>query len=302
MTLKLIELLGEQPILNLLPIRYLQPDEVLFMGTRATHDVSQHLQRLVEDQMKVHQTTVHNPYDPPSIHADIERKIHKLGWSPGDIIYDLSGGNKMMAFAAYQSARDGGSRVADLENIRHRYRLRLYEFDGHLVMKEDVALPGVISIADYLNAHLPGFEEGGFSRDKRGRTDVGGHFEETIYSTLAPHVDEIMAGVRPAGVAEQIEIDMIVRRGNAVGIIEAKTGVKKAGIDQLDTAGNPHYLGEYLVKFLVTGRYLPRSHKVLASVQEIHVVEMPGYEERRGIPERERQALVRAVQTALSGR
>ncbi len=146
-------------------------------------------------------------------------------------MYDLSGGNKMMAFAAYQSARDGGSRVADLENIRHRYRLRLYEFDGHLVMKEDVALPGVISIADYLNAHLPGFEEGGFSRDKRGRTDVGGHFEETIYRTLAPHVDEIMAGVRPAGVAEQIEIDMIVRRGNAVGIIsKPRPASKKRGL------------------------------------------------------------------------
>jgi hypothetical protein len=38
-----------------------------------------------------------------------------------------------------------------------------------------------------------------------------------------------MAGVRPAGVSDQIEIDLVVRRGNSVGIIEAMTGVKKAG-------------------------------------------------------------------------
>ncbi|MFC2053747.1 hypothetical protein ACFLV7_05535 [Chloroflexota bacterium] len=61
------------------------------------------------------------------------------------------------------------------------------------------------------------------------------------------------------------------------------------------------YLGEYLSNFLVSGRLLPRSHKVLASVQDIHVVKIPGYEERRGIPERECQTLIQAVQTALSG-
>jgi hypothetical protein len=33
---------------------------------------------------------------------------------------------------------------------------------------------------------------------------------------LAENVDELKAGVRPEGVADQIEIDLVVRQGNAV--------------------------------------------------------------------------------------
>jgi hypothetical protein len=78
-------------------------------------------------------------------------------------------------------------------------------------------------------------------------------------------------------VSKQIEIDLVVRIGNNVGLVEAKTWVNKAGIDQLDTAGNSVYLGKHATKFLVTSRYLPRAHKTLASSQHTHVVELPGY-------------------------
>ena len=62
--MKLVELLGPQPILNLLPIRYLKPEEILFVGTRDTHDISRYLQSLLHDQAKIHLTEVRNPYDP----------------------------------------------------------------------------------------------------------------------------------------------------------------------------------------------------------------------------------------------
>jgi hypothetical protein len=103
-------------------------------------------------------------------------------------------------------------------------------------------------------------------------------------------------------VAEQIEIDLMVRRGNRVGIVEAKTGVKKAGIDQLDTAGNAHYMGDHILKFLVTGRYLPRAHKMLAVAEEISVIELPDYNDRRRLPVQDEQRLIETVQRKLDGR
>ena len=112
-------------------------------------------------------------------------------------------------------------------------------------------------------------------------------------------MDEVLAGVRPAGVADQIEIDLIVRRSNGIGIIEAKTGVKKSGIDQLDTAANPHYLGMYATKFLITGRRLPRAHQTLAVAQQIHVIELPGYYPGRGIAKNERQFLRQQIEQKL---
>ena len=303
MTKNLVTLVGEQPLPTLLSIRHLDAKEVLFVGTREWHSVSQHLQTLVGRERHIHLTEVRDPYDPPAIHRQVRKKLHKLGWSPETITYDLSGGNKMMAFAAYQLAVEDRGELVDVEFVRHQHRLRRYRLDGnHAVREEDLALPELITIADYLNAHAPGFEVDGFSRDHRGRIDAGGEFESTIHRALEPHVDELMAGVRPGAVAQQIEIDLVIRCGNNVGLVEAKTGVNKAGIDQLDTAGNPIYLGRYASKFLVTGRYLPRSHKALALAEGIHVVELPGYTVQHGIPDQEGRRLIQTVRAALAGR
>ncbi len=302
--MKLVTLLGPQPILNLLPLRYLQPNEVLFVGTRDTHDISRHLQNMLQNQLQIHQTEVHDPHDPFAVYKSIHKKLHKLGWEGEATIFDISDGTKMEAFGVAKLAREMGSFIVDVELIYGRYHLRLYKFENeHLILQEDASLPeNLITIADYLHAYLPGFEVGGAARDAQGHVDIGGRFEETIYHTLAPHVDEILAGVRPAGVADQIEIDLIVRRGNRVGIVEAKTGVKKAGIDQLDTAGNAHYLGDHVLKFLVTGRYLPRAHKMLAIAEEIQVIELPGYQDNRRLPDQEERRLVDTVKQKLDGR
>ena len=83
--------------------------------------------------------------------------------------------------------------------------------------------------------------------------------------------------------------------------MEAKTGVKKAGIDQLSTAGNPHYIGDHILKFLVTGRYLPRAHKMLAIAEEVRVVELPGYRDHSRLPQQEERLLVDTVKRALDG-
>lgn len=300
MTRKLIELVNHQPILNLISIRAVKPDEVIFVGTQEQHATVEHLKHTLRRKIDVHTLDVHDPFDPITIYKDIEVYMKRLGWEPSKTIFDLSGGSKMMAIGAYQLAMEKSGILADVERVRHQYRLRLYHFkNGHALLKQDVVLPPLITIEDYLNAHLPGFDVGGFSTDERGRIDEGGEFEKTIYEALKPNVDEVLAGVRPAGVAGQIEIDLVVRRNNGVGIIEAKTGVKKAGIDQLDTAGNPMYMGMYATKFLITGRRLPRAHKTLAVAQQIHVIELPGYYPGRGIPNNERQFLRQQIEQML---
>lgn len=301
--MKLISLIGYHSIVTLLAIRELQASEILFVGTKESHDLAQHLQQLVGRDVTVHQSELYDPFDAPYVIQAIQKKIKKLGWDAHETVFDLSGGSKIMFYAAMSIAKAHESPSVDIERIGHRYRIRQWEFQKHhLVRTRDEFLTDLISISDYFHCYLPGFNEDGFSQNKMGRVDIGGRFEQTIYESLADHVDEIMAGVRPQGVAEQIEIDLVVRLGNNVGIIEAKTGVKKAGIDQLDTAGNPHYLGDFLTKLLVTGRYLPRAHKALASAQEIRVIELPGYDDRRGLSSKEKRVLVETVQQALSGR
>lgn len=302
--MKLVELLGPQPILNLLPIRHLQPDEVLFVGTKETHDVSRHLQSLVKDQAQVHLTELRLPHDPYEVRKTIGKKLRKMGWTGDDLVFDLSDGTKAESFGIVRLAREMKVPVVDTELIGGRYRLRRWvphPTEDDFIFESDTVLPELITIGDYFRAYLPGFDVGGAAKDAHGHVDIGGRFEETIYRTLAPHVDEILAGVRPAGVSDQIEIDLVVRRGNRVGIIEAKTGVKKAGIDQLSTAGNPLYMGKDILKFLVTGRYLPRAHKMLAVAEGIRVIELPGYQDNRRLPDQEERRLVDTATRALDG-
>ena len=97
--MKLVELLGSQPILNLLPMLYLKPDEILFVGTRETHDIGRHLQSLMEGKAKIHLTEVRDPHDPFAVHKVVGKKLRKLGWSGKDVTFDLSDGTKMESFA-----------------------------------------------------------------------------------------------------------------------------------------------------------------------------------------------------------
>jgi hypothetical protein len=300
MTRKLIELVDTQPLPNLISIRALRPDEVLFVDSRDTQRVKKRLMQVIKRDIRVHTLTLPNRHDPIDIFQRIERKLSDLGWGKKKVIFNVSGGNRPEAFAAYELTRLHDGVLADLEWVKKEWFVRLYRFDqGRPVLKSNVRLPGVITLADYLNIHLPGFVEEGSITRKHGRVDEGGVFEKALYEAIAPEVDEILAGVRPKGVRNQIEIDLVIRRGNEVGIVEAKTGVNKAGIDQLSTAGAEDYLGEYLTKFLITGRRLTPEIKALAQAQQVHIIELPGYDIRRGIPPNERNFMLQVIRNAM---
>jgi len=300
MTRKLIELVDTQPLPNLISIRALRPDEVLFVDSRATQRVTKRLRNVIKRDIRVHTLTLPDRYDPLAIFQRMEARVSDLGWGKKKMIFNVSGGNRPEAFAAYELAKSHNGVLADLEWVKKDWFVRLYRFvDDRPVMKSNVRLPGVITLPDYLNIHLPGFVEEGSITRKHGRVDVGGVFEKALYEAIAPEVDEILAGVRPKGVRKQIEIDLVIRRGNEVGIVEAKTGVNKAGIDQLSTAGAEDYLGEYLTKFLITGRRLTPEIRALAQAQQVHVIELPGYDFQRGIPANEHNFMLQVIRNAM---
>lgn len=300
--MKLVSVLSDQPIRSLLPIRFLKPAEVLLVGRRQMHEVSQHLAAVLKGETTLHLLEITDPYNPNAVYDKLRMAVSKLGWLPHETLFNLTGGTKMMAFGAYHLAHEQKSDLVYLEEWDNRPDVvNRYHFQhGVAKLSEQHTIPPVITIADYLNIHLPGFDITGFSGDDHRRLTSGGLFEKTIHDALAESVDEVLAGVRPKGVGDQIEIDLVARCGNRVGIIEAKTGVKKQGIDQLDTAGGHHYLGEHIVKILVTGGRLSRAYHTLAAAQRIRIIELPDYRERYGLSDRDKQHLTRTIQEALT--
>jgi hypothetical protein len=218
------------------------------------------------------------------------------------VTFNLTGGTKMMALAAFSLAAQTGSRFVYLEN--RGSRLQRYRFEaGAPVREEPLDLPELITAEDYLKAHLDGYTEDGFSRDEQGKLTDGGQFEEAVYLALETRLDDVLPGVRPARVARQIEIDLVLRAGNKVGIAEVKLGSQglKRGLDQLKMAGEPTYLGTYTAQFLITAAVrLPNPIRTLARERGVHVIQAPGYQAGRPLTKADADRLAADIRRVLA--
>jgi hypothetical protein len=270
----IISLIGEQPIPNLLPIRYQPPNVAVLVHTGRTQAAAERLTRLLPDGCEPVPCLV-SAYDIQEIVHALQALIEKRGWLRADILVNLTGGTKAMALAAHSIAASYGAPFLYLQSEGKQTRLYRYEFDsdGNPCVAASQLLPALITINDYLRAYVDDYRLLGFAKD-----DSGGLFERAVYEALEPVVDEIVAGAR---LLQALEIDLIVRCLNQVGIIEAKTGpgVKK-GIDQLNTAGGQRYLGTYTRKMLVSDQCWDESRsnlRKLAEARRVKIIELPSF-------------------------
>lgn len=270
-----ISLIGEQPIPNLLPLRCQPPDVAVLVHTNLTGDAARRLGHLLPEICEVLFCLV-SPYDISQIVRHLRALIEEHGWVSGDLLFNLTGGTKAMALAAYLLAAERRAPFLYLQSEGKKARLYRYEFVGGAMPQvvDDRLLPGLITIDDYIRAYAGEYHITGFSSG-----DAGAPFERAVFAALEPVVDEIVAGVR---LTQALEIDLVLRCENQVGIAEVKTGREiKKGIDQLNTAGGQRYLGTYTSKVLISDHCWEAEGwsnlKELAEARRIAVVEAPSF-------------------------
>jgi hypothetical protein len=211
-----------------------------------------------------------------------------------------------MSFAALIIAGQINARIVYLESEEKKKLLYSYHFRNNQLQADSVSpevLPTLISADDYLRAHVKHYSLVGYSRDKKtGEISDGGLFEQCTESVLKTAGVEVLTGVKPGGVGEQIEIDHVIRIGNNVGIAEVKLGGEegqKKGLDQLAMTGGREYLGTYTSKFLIIARTLNRGLHELARARGIVIIEV-GYDVRRNeISYMGKQRLIAEMEKAL---
>jgi len=299
----MLTLIGEQPIPVLLPTRYIKAEKTVLVYTERTRDIAERLLKMINpgDNLKNHLKV------PPYDFDKILKILQQAASNEKNLIFNLTGGTKIMALAAYAVALQTKSNFVYLQSEDKKSLLFHYEFQNGIltrVVGSPFTLDNLINAADYLNAHLPGFDEEGFSCDKNRQLNEGGYFEQAVFNVIKNNGFEVLAGVRPKGVAEQIEIDLIIRFGNQVGIAEVKSGdiqgeAPKKGLDQLAMAGGREYLGIYTAKFLINARKVNSRIRTLAQKRGISIIELPSYKKGHALAQSDINLLIQTIKEKL---
>lgn len=300
----MISLIGEQPLPNLLPIRRDEPKDVVLAyteGTRGTENVKIRLEKLLRKSTRVHPLQV-RPFDIRSTEALLRDFITNRGWKPEELVFNLTGGTKAMAIAAYELAETWHSRFLYLQseatqNVLYRY---CFDANGKAELEVEDVIPGVINLDDYLRIHLEQFTIEGFAKTE------GGKFEEVIAKALERNVDEIVPGVKQYG--GKVDVDLVLRCGNQVGLAEVKTGTqcnKADGMRHLNSAGQRQFLGTYAKKLLIQNMsWDPRQasdYRDLTKASDIKLIVLPSYQLDGDLSTDDRDRLIREVTTLLRG-
>ncbi len=291
----MISLVGEQPIPNILPIRHEEATEVVLAYTMSTKKVFQRLEKLLKPTVEVHPLEV-LPYD---ISADIlvlQKLIDEKKWNSSSLVFNLTGGTKIMSLAAYEVARNLSAQFLYFQSEGQESKIYKYVFKKReAVLCGDENIQESISLKEYLHAFLGEYVERGFSKTK------GGDFERAVESFIRLAVDECLVGIN----RHALDIDLVCRISNQVAVVEIKSGERarqKEGIDQLNTAASREFLGTYTRKVLVIDTVWDHTRSNLRELAEAHnitLIELPSFHLQGKIDNKEKELAIATIQKIL---
>ena len=130
MTTTMIALVGGQPMPNLIPIRHYRPDSVLLIYTERTQNVYERLKSTLQPATTVHGLET-DSYRIVSIITSIQEWLDQADiQEDNEITFNLTGGTKAMAFAAYSVAQQRKFPFIYLESERKKSRVYSYAWNG----------------------------------------------------------------------------------------------------------------------------------------------------------------------------
>ncbi|MDZ7339617.1 MAG: DUF1887 family CARF protein [candidate division KSB1 bacterium] len=281
----LILLVGEQLIPNLVSSRHLRPEVAVLVHTDRTRDIAKRLEGLLSGSRCLLRNV--DPYDLPRIQRALQDFLQRE-LAGHQLLFNLTGGTKPMSLAAFQVAFQHRAPLLYFQTEGGRSLLYHYQFTdpGEVRLDKQEEISTTITLEDYLRAQV-----GNYTTEPPRN-----EFEQQVYQTLRDIPDlEIFSSVRPQGL-EALEVDFVIRLGNQVGVIEAKTKGAKSGIDQIQAVAEQRYLGTYVAKFLVSGKPVDRNNKNLAKAYNIAVVELPSHSTSgSGLSEDDKETLKQQV-------
>lgn len=271
----LINLVGEQPLPNLMPVELESPGVVVLVHSDFTEQIAEKLDNLIGVEVIRHCV---DAYDIAETETYLRNLVAERRWPAGELLFNLTGGTKPMSLGAFRVALEMKSRALYVKT-KDRGAIYFYDFQHGSEPIEKTfldTLPPVLTLPTFLRS-FRGSQY--LVRDDYAKTEPGRSFEQAVHKALAESVDEVMVGVK---LDDVVDIDLVLRTGNAVALVECKIGQNglKNAIDQLNTAGGQGYLGTYTRKIIVSNVSWKATTNLaaLARARRIDVIELVDYQ------------------------
>ena len=262
----MVLLVGEQPAPNLLPLKHYNPSNVILVHTSRTARIASRLAQVIGNIVKQPFCDV-EPYRVDPIKEELQSYIGKLGWTGNDLVFNLTGGTKPMATAAFEIARQMEATAFYYQTEDNQSLIHPYRYDrGSLVTDIPVSIAETLTLDSYLRLYVGDYEPDSLPKDP---------FEDMVYRALHENQWpglEMMPAVYLKGVGPNVEVDMLARVGNQVAAFEVKRSASKKAIDQLNGVTDQRTLGTYTRKILVSANPLEVNNLELAKAHRMRVV------------------------------
>lgn len=297
----LVCLVGAQPAPNVLPLEYYHPDQVILVHTSTTTRVVEILARVIAEDYQIEVITPLCkvvPYELDKISQTLMDYLEGHVKLKEELIFNLTGGTKPMAIAAFQLASRLSAQAFYYQSQANLDLIFPYPFaDGDVISEDPVTCQANLTLDRFLKLYVGNYEQEAFKDP----------FEESVFSVLKDLENqgyEVKHNINFPSVSGGLEVDWVIRFRNAIAVGEVKAKADKSSIDQLNSACHPTRLGTYTKKFLISGRpakgfasFHP-NHIELMHAYQIHSMILPSYD-RAELCDEDRQKLVSCIRAVM---
>ena len=262
----MVNFIGEQPVPNYLPvkwgIKHLGIERVVNLYTDRTKRINDRLEKIYNGKLGIETNSLKvNPYDISGLISKLDEILSDLPSS----IFNLTGGTKPMTFAGYSVSMNRNIPFLYFQSEGGKMKIRMYEVNsGTIKPLEPIEIEDdIYTLEEYLKIHFGEFNpekkrgHGGYFKDR----DIGQRIEKEIVQALKDHGIEVFPGVN---IPPDIQIDLFVKYGHNVGIVEVKRTLKATAINQIALPSRQVRLGTYIRRFVIGGP--PRDEKELQNI------------------------------------
>jgi Holliday junction resolvase-like predicted endonuclease len=271
----MVALVGAQAAPNVLPLTHFDPNRLVLVYTRTTKTVAENTQALLasdQPNLEVNLLCLEDAYHLEHICDQLETYLNETH-NPGcQVIFNLTGGTKVMSFAALELTKRTSSRAFYYQSEENKSEVHNFHFEHDaLIIDGSEPINPDLTLDQYLRLYLRGYNS-----EKRDPMHI---FENLVLDALKCLGDgfEVVERIRPQNESDN-ELDCVIRCGSVIAVVEIKTKATKKTVEEVNNM-TARYLGAYRKKIIVHANTLYPGMQDLVRAYQIICIHLPSYKQ-----------------------